>query len=112
MSTKIKITTLLETSDHDGYCSGDECYYESEEKVFILSTPKEYIDFPIGLVEKYDEEFIKNLLPKPKINMNGSYYCKNSKMSEEKDLGLHDYRYNIINVEIVHNDKRKYESIS
>ncbi len=101
MSTKIKITTILETSDHDGYCSGDESYYESKEKVFILETPQKYIDYPIGIIENYDEEFIEKFLPIPEINMNGSYTCKNSKESELKDLGIHDYRYNIINVEII-----------
>lgn len=25
---KIKITAYLETSDHDGYCSGNECEYK------------------------------------------------------------------------------------
>ncbi len=105
MNTNIKITTILETSDHDGYCSGNESYYESNEKIFILKTPQKYIDYPIGIIENYDEEFIINLLPIPGINMNGSYYCKNSKESELKDLSMHDYRYNIKTVEIIKNDK-------
>ncbi len=106
MNTNIKITTILETCVHNGYCSNNEFYYESNEKVFILETPQKYIDYPIGIIENYDEEFIVDLLPIPEINMNGSYYCKNSKESELKDdCKYQNYTYNIKTVEIITNDK-------
>lgn len=101
MQKYIRITTILETSDHDGYCSGSECYYESERKIFVFVTPTQYEKSSIGFIEDYDEKDIIHLLPKPQINMSGSCYCINSIEADERDLCIHDYRYNIISVEII-----------
>ena len=36
---KLKFTYLFEYSDHDGYCSGDECEYFNEDKTCEVDVP-------------------------------------------------------------------------
>ena len=54
---RAKITALLETSDHDGYCSGEECEYKIDEVVKIINVPTEYKNHPIGFVKKLMKHF-------------------------------------------------------
>jgi hypothetical protein len=37
---KAKITARLETYDHDGYCSGEECEYECKIIEQIVDVPE------------------------------------------------------------------------
>ena len=90
---KLKIISKLETSDHDGYCSGGECEYECKIVENIVDVPEKYKSNPKGILYKYDEcdniqdndndnEYDwEKLLPKPEINDSGSYYCKLSRKS-------------------------------
>lgn len=97
---KAKITAILETSDHDGYCSGDECEYKVEEVVKIINIPTEYKNHPIGFVKKIDETFWNKFLPQPDLS-GGSMYCELSKNCKEIGLDIHDYRYSILEIEII-----------
>lgn len=105
MVTQIKIVAILETSDHDGYCSGNECIYDSQKNIYILPTPEDYEKYPIGIIEDFDVNKIINLLPKENTNTQGSYYCKNSEYANHKELSNHDYRYTIVSVEIIQQKK-------
>ena len=91
---KVQITVKLEISDHDGYCSGDESEYKFIIKKYIRKVKSTDISH-------YNDSFWINLLPEPKINYNGSYYCDISKKSKEHKLDRHEYRYTIINVKIL-----------
>ncbi len=97
---KVKIISKLETSDHDGYCSGEECEYECKHVETIVPVPNMYKSYPKGKINDLDKfDWIK-LLPEPDLNTSGSYYCDNSDECETKGLGSHDYRYTILSVEI------------
>ena len=99
---KVRITAKLETSNHDGYCSGGECEYEVKTQSHIADLPIEYKNYPEGNLDDFDEYGIEweNLLPIPELN-NGSGYCDIPNICYENGLGCHDYRYTIISVEII-----------
>lgn len=106
---KVLITVLLEISDHDGYCSGEECEYESKQIVHLCDVPEEYENCEIGTLnkndlsdEKWSQYWIDYL---PEYNdfavCAGSYYCDLSKDCENAELERHDSKYTILSVEIV-----------
>lgn len=97
MSQKAKITAKLETSDHDGYCSGEECKYEVKIQSFMVNLPIEYKNYP------KDNHLVDwdNLLPVPIFN-DGLYCCKLNDKCKINELGKHDYKCTIISVEIKH----------
>lgn len=97
---QILITCLLETSDHDGYCSGEECYYESNQVVYLTDVPLKYSEYDIGIIDDPEQDWTE-YLPEPNINIDGSGYCDPSQESLDAGLNCHDYRYTIIKVEIV-----------
>lgn len=84
---KVKIIADLETSDHDGYCSGEECLYEIKEETFFFEVED---DKSLEL----DNPFWKTLLPVPDLG-GQSYYCGIDDESIERGLDIHDYRYTI-----------------
>jgi len=95
-----KITARLETSDHDGYCSGDECKYKRKTVRVKTRVPEEFEEHAIGEIffpENYN--WIKHL-PVPKINIDGSEYCG---FNYANGLCRHSYRYTLLKVEIVKN---------
>jgi hypothetical protein len=100
---KAKITAQLETSDHDGYCSGGECEYETQTHSYIVDLPDQFKNYPEGKLNNFDKYSFEweKLLPEPGLNYDGSYYCDVSNESETHGLDRHDYRYTIISVEIV-----------
>lgn len=102
---KAKITAKLETSDHDGYCSGEECEYEVKTQSYIVDLPSEYANYPMGKLNNLDEYGVnwERVLPEPIIN-NGSGYCDLSEECVNHDLGIHDYRYTILSVEIINSE--------
>lgn len=103
---KVKITSKLETSDHDGYCSGEECEYECKIITHIIDIPKKYKLYPKGTINLDEDDFDwVNLLPEPELNTDESYYCDNSYESENHGLEKHDYRYTIQSVEIIDIDE-------
>lgn len=96
---KIKIQVFLETSDHDGYCTDNECEYFSKTETHYLDVPKEFEDYPLGQIDSDTYDW-KSLLPNPNVEGN-SGYCSLCKECEEVGLDIHDYRYTIQTVEIV-----------
>lgn len=108
---KILITALLEISDHDGYCSGNECEYTLRKIVHLCDVPEEYQDYEVGKLEKEEEkeewsdkewsEYWIHYLPEQEVNTHESYYCELNPGCESVGLERHDYRYTILNVEIV-----------
>lgn len=99
---KVIIKSKLETSDHDGYCSGGECEYEVKIQSHIADLPIEYKNYPEGKLVNFDEFKInwENFLPTPDLS-NGSGYCDLSSESDANGLDRHDYRYTILSIEII-----------
>jgi len=101
---KAKIISKLETSDHDGYCSGEDCEYECKEVEIIIDVPNQYKLYPKGKLTDLDEFNWKKFLPVPELNLSGSYYCGISIECECNGLGAHDYNYTILSVELIDED--------
>ena len=99
---KARITAKLETSDHDGYCSGEDCYYESEMKIFIIDNiPK---NMEIKFNEKDFPDWINYLDYESKgSSFSQSGYCGLDDESIKNGLDRHEYKYTIILVEIAEN---------
>jgi len=95
---KTKITAILATSYHDGYCSGETCGYKTERVEFVIEVPQ-------GMENKISEEHYNDwqkYLPKQSMG-GGSYYCCLSDECEANGLDRHEYKYNIISIEVVDN---------
>jgi hypothetical protein len=99
---KAKIIAKLETSDHNGYCSGAECEYEVKTQSYIVDLSDQYKNYPKGKLNDFDEYGVdwEKLLLEPVLN-NGSCYCDVSEESNTHGLGCHDYRYTVLSVEII-----------
>lgn len=93
MSIKISVTVQLETSDHDGYCSDNECEYKKQVVEHTICVPNNWKNLA-------DDELIK-YLPEPKLNNNGSYYCYVGGNSKLNNLDKHDYKYTILDIRVV-----------
>lgn len=100
---KAKITTRLETLDHDEYCSGEECEYECKIIEHIINAPEQYKNSKPDKINDLSEYNWENFLKPPELG-GGSCYCFLSSKCEENKLGLHDYRYTIISVELGNED--------
>ncbi len=109
MSKYYLIKVLLETSDHDGYCSDNECNYlvlEQEHIIYNVSVPN---DLPDGEILDYNneqEQYFLSLLPKLNLfdSSDKTYksgYCNLSSKCKNNNLSNHDYRYNIKSVFII-----------
>ncbi len=97
---KIQINAKLYKSDHNGYCSDNECELELSIVNYIIDIPREYINYPEGDILEIDQDYWIKFLPEQKINSSGSYYCINSTSSICNGLGIHDYKYIINSVKI------------
>ena len=99
---RVKIIAKLETSDHSGYCSGNECEYELKIVETILDDiPTMYLSHPIGKIVDLDEYDWEKKLPIPNLNLDGSCYCKLEDKCVLSGLGVHDYKYIITSVELI-----------
>jgi hypothetical protein len=96
---KVKIEAQLETSDHDGYCTDNECDYNTEIVVHYVDVPKEYQDHSLGPIDQDGYDW-KSLLPNPGVEGN-SCYCSLCQECIDAGLDIHDYRYTIQSVELV-----------
>lgn len=100
---KVRVKALLEMSEHDGYCSGNECEYTSKEKVIVIPVPQRYQDAPLGLLTEIDQEVWNQILPGP-VKEERSYHqsgwCSNDPEADKRRLFNHDYRYTVYSVEI------------
>ena len=92
---KVIIVVKLEISDHNGYCSEDECVYKKMHMRYIRKIPNENIN------KDLDDPYWINLLPEPLINNYGSGYCELSKECTDNGLGYHEYKYNILKIIII-----------
>lgn len=93
----------IDEIEDDGYCSGEECNYESKMTVTYANVPTEFEDFEMD-VEMKDENYDwKDLLPKA-TQSNGSGYCNETE--NIYDLGAHETRYTVISVKkvVIYND--------
>lgn len=95
---------ILEKSDHDGYCSGEECYYSKEIITYpcpsLISSLNHHTVKSSGLLIDFDPNEWLCYLPYENINTNGSNYCRNSAFCKSKGLDRHDYRQTIIKIQI------------
>jgi hypothetical protein len=100
-----RITATLETNDHDGYCSDDDCVYTRKTVKANIVVPRNYDYSSVRKIQGKDLDNYKwaNHLPLPDVNYGGSGYCKFVK--PKGGVGQHEYRYTINMVEIVENPK-------
>ena len=103
-----RITAQLETNNHDGYCSDEDCKYTRKIVKAVIIVPEQYRTQSVGLIANTREYKWANHLLLPEVNVQGSGYCRFVK--PKGGLGQHKYRYTIKKVEIVKN--KKYKSIS
>ncbi len=76
---------LIMLSDHDGYCSGNESEFDGQIKCLIWreGTPRNIND----VLDLYCEKQITGY---------GSGYCSIDEISEKYDIGMHDFRLEIL----------------
>jgi hypothetical protein len=96
-NNKIKIFATLETSDHDGYCSGNECEYKCEEVEHIIDLSGQL--HMLNNIDECKDDFDK-YLPCPELG-DGSGYCFLDEKCVNSGLGKHDYKYTIRKIEVV-----------
>jgi len=99
---KVSLTCKVEKSDHDGYCSGDECEYSVENITQIVNYPSKG-DLKIG--DKIDPELISGSEYlnsfEPCLNYSGSRFCDNSVESNKNGLELHDFKITVIKATVI-----------
>jgi hypothetical protein len=100
-----RITAQLETNNHDGYCSDEDCEYARKIVKATIVVPEQYSTHLVGKITNTREYKWANHLQVPEVNVQGSGYCKFVK--PEGGLGQHEYRYTIKKAEIVENKKYK-----
>jgi hypothetical protein len=93
---KVQLTVQIEVSDHDGYCSGNECEYTKKSVIKNVDMPDQTDIFSETF--KWDT-YLTNLIPA--INENGSYYCYADPDAAEQGLGQHDYKITVTNVTVI-----------
>lgn len=100
---KAKITSILETSDHDGYCSENECEYYESKITKIVDVPSIYSSYPLGFLKNINEYnwksfFVSDIEP---YKHTKSFFCGLSDECKKNELGRHDAKYSIISVELI-----------
>ena len=100
-----RITATLETNDHDGYCSSEECEYKKKIVKVNIAVPDRCCLYPVGEIKDAYLDIYKwaNHLPVPEVNVEGSEYCRYH--CPEGGVGKHEYRYTIKKVNIIENPK-------
>jgi hypothetical protein len=100
MSIKLLLTFVEDKSDHDGYCSGNECELISKTYTRIINLPHEEITNNLDYYRKYadDVEMYRSL------GYYKSGYCKLSDEAVEVGLDRHDYLVKVARVEIIDED--------
>lgn len=98
MDYRVRIRAKLYTSDHSGYCSGDECDLDVSEVDILVDVPECHLDEArtTGKVPLHPKRVWKDLLPEPELeDLRKSGYCEVSERARAKGLGHHDYKYKI-----------------
>lgn len=105
---RLRIEYMYESSNHDGYCSGNECEYAIENCTHISTRiPKEYTNYDVGTELKdvpFDYEHLVHLC-EPGFPGFGPYYqsgyCELSDECIVRNLDKHDFRVTVTSVQIV-----------
>jgi len=100
----IRIHAQLFASDHDGYCSGNECELEIRDTYHVVDVPW------TEDINTKDKSYWISFLPEPNINTDGSYFCSNSSKSKNMGLSVHDYKYVIQSVNLVESSPQRGSS--
>lgn len=98
---RFALAYTLEKSDHDGYCSGEECLYTQEDAVVEVTVDNPYVQ---AMLQPFieagnltDFDWLKWVL-EPKnpaaftVNTSGSYYCDLEDMADAAGLDRHEIR--------------------
>jgi hypothetical protein len=101
MNKIIKISAVLEISDHCGYCSSEDCEYESSKVIAYCDMIPKYEHTTTNEHINPENHYWEQYFPEPELNTSGSYYY--GACSECDDLDNHSYRYTITHVEIIEN---------
>ena len=102
-SKMLKIKAKLETSNHCGYCTGEECRYKVKKKYYYVDIPddKKWMkELKIGTKFKISDYHWESLLPIPDV-FRGFWTCSCTDEVVKSGLSVHDYRYTILSVYIV-----------
>lgn len=89
-------------SDHDGYCSGDECILEKTTRYIDMDSQHIPLASPSKLSEWIQaQDSFKNIIKEldSTVNTKGSGYCSTS--IESKNVGLDNHDYKILIEEII-----------
>lgn len=101
---QLKITVILEISDHDGYCSDGDCEYSKKFVSKLIPIPQHFpSDLKVGTFLDEDSSYWIQFFEVPHLH-DDSMYCGLSHESEMHNLGRHEYRYTPYTVEVVDDD--------
>ena len=114
---KVQLTLLLETSTHDGYCSGEESEYKAKNFVRVVKVPKEYSKMSLEQLRELDHDVWRKILPTPpyvtledsRLYLSGCCHLDNE--SRLHGIAPHEFRYTIISIDNLINDKRHDEKM-
>ena len=84
-----KATFKVEISNHGGYCSGEECEYETwvqEEEVEDAED--------VFRIRRRLERDMELAVSEPEVNQ--SFYCENDPEAERNGLGMHGFRITVV----------------
>lgn len=95
----ILIKVQEESSDHDGYCSDNECCYRKIIYNTIKQIPEDIKK------EDYKQYILSKELIRPEINCHGSYYCELTEECKYHNLGKHDYNINILDIQDINQNE-------
>jgi hypothetical protein len=76
---------LVETSHHEGYCSGNECEYEQRETTCEVES--------VDKLEKLEK--VLNDVMRERVQMRGSGHCDVID-PRAQEIGCHDYRVTLL----------------
>jgi hypothetical protein len=100
---QVELSVKIEISDHDGYCSGNECDYIVKTERKVVNVPDTYKDLKVKVGDEITEhdwtKETEDLIPQ--LNITESYYCNNSEKSIENGLMIHDYRMTVLSAIII-----------
>ena len=107
----VRITAILETNDHGGYCSDGDCEYKKKIVKVNTIVPESMYRPTIGveLIGRVwgDTYNWTKHLPVPKINVAGSGYCSCNIVN---GVGQHKYKYTVKSAKIIENKRYKDKS--
>ena len=97
---QVRVTFLIESSEHDGYCSGNECEYLATTVIKTFDVPTE---LQTTTVQKEDfDNFDWEMLfvdDDIEINDGNSCFCELSDECVEHHLDKHERKYTVVCVE-------------